>query len=67
MTEVARYLDYIASADYERRHRRLADKMARGPVSFADMASTLGLPVAVVCELFNAWRAERTAANSVKH
>lgn len=59
--------DYIASPDYERRRLALADKMAAGPVSFAEMATTLGLPLAVVVDLFNSWQAEKTAAKSVKH
>lgn len=59
--------DYITSDDYEQRRQRLAEKMAAGPVSFAEMAETLGLPLAVVVDLVNAWQAEREASHATKH
>ncbi len=59
--------DYIASPDYEERRLVLAEKMAAGPVSFADMAETLHLPLAVVIDLFNSWRVEKAATKSTVH
>ncbi len=58
---------YIASPAYEERRVALAEKMAAGPVSFADMAATLGLPLAVVVDLFNSWRVEKAATKSTVH
>lgn len=59
--------DYIASPDYERRRLALAEKMAAGPVSLAEMVATLGLPLPVVVDLLNAWRAEAEANGETKH
>lgn len=59
--------DYIASPEYEARRLALADKMSKGKVSFAEAATTLGLPLAVVIDLFNSWQVEKAAAKSVKH
>jgi hypothetical protein len=59
--------DYVKSPHYEKCRIELADKLAAGPVSFAEMARTLGMPLPVIVEIYNTWRTERAAANSVKH
>jgi len=58
---------YLASPLYAQRHQRLAEKMAAGPVSLAEMRETLDLPLAVVVDLFNAWRLEAEAKRETKH
>lgn len=58
---------YLASPDYEQRRLALGEKMTAGPVSLQEMADTLGLPLAVVVDLFNSWRVEKAAAKSTVH
>jgi len=66
------YLDaggesYVESPEFERRRQDLAARCKQGPVSFAEMATILGLPLAVVCEIHNNHRLTVEASKAVKH